>query len=483
MESPEASFRFRHVSAALLTSLIALGCSSSVTSTPNPKPDAGTADAGGGTGPSAADWTMLGYDLGSTYWNQAEKKIAVKTAPNLDKAWEFDTGAKSVTASPIIAGGKVYLFGQGVFALELATGKQLWTNPDISGNPSPALDGDVLYIHDGAGVLHALSIADGKELWQFLTDDQPGLAGFSSPVVTKDFILIGGSTLEEVGGSPTAGFRGFVVAVKKDGTLGWKKYTVEEPAHGSTLWSSVSVDEPAGVVYAATGNNHGPPATDTSDGFLALPLADGSDFLWKQQIFTGDIWMSAGPGASSPDNDFGVNPVLFDLNGKKLAAGGNKGGDFWVLDRTTGEVLKKRNLGPGSQWKGGVFISAAWDGKRLLTACNGQKSTGAGSEASDSAVVATLFALDPLTLDIQWERQVKGPVFSPITVANGVGFYGKDVTLQAFNTETGEVLKEFPTEGTIASAPAISSGYVVFGSGMSWIQSTPGQKYYALKVP
>jgi polyvinyl alcohol dehydrogenase (cytochrome) len=484
MEISNASARACHVSATLLASLIALGCSSRETSTagaPSTKADAST-DAGT-TEPSAADWTMLGYDLGSTYFNQAETKLSVKTAPHLRKAWEFDGGGMNVTSAPVISRGRAYVLNQGLFALDLATGKQIWTNPDLTGNASLALDGDVLYVHDGPGVLHAVSAEDGKEIWQYLTDDQPGLVGFSSPIVTKDFVLVGGSTLEEAGMPGGPQFRGFVVAVKKDGSLGWKRYTVEEPAHGATLWSTVSVDPTAGLVVAATGNNHGPPATDTADAFLAIPLKDGRDFLWKEQIFPGDIYMLSGPGSTSPDGDFGANAILFDLNGKKLAAGGSKGGDFWVLDRIAGTVLQKRHLGPGSVFKGGVFITGAWDGKRLLTVCNSQTSTGAGSESSDPALVATLFALDPLTLDIQWERQVAGPVYSPITVANGVGFFGKNTTLQAFDTATGEVLAEFATEGTIASAPAVSNGHVVFGSGLSYLQATPGSKYYALEVP
>jgi outer membrane protein assembly factor BamB len=95
---------------------------------------------------------------------------------------------------------------------------------------------------------------------------------------------------------------------------------------------------------------------------------------------------------------------------------------------------------------------------------------------------AVLYALDPLTLDTVWARQVAGPVYGRITVANGVGFFGKNTTLQAFDTETGAVLAEFATEGTIATAPAISDGHVVFGSGLDYIAATAGTKYYALVV-
>jgi polyvinyl alcohol dehydrogenase (cytochrome) len=244
------------------------------------------------------------------------------------------------------------------------------------------------------------------------------------------------------------------------------------------------VDEEADMVFASTGNNYTGDASDTSDAFLAFPLSDGARILWKKQIKENDVFIIAQTNGN-PDADFGANPILFEVNGRKLVAGGNKGGDFWVLDRADGTIIKQRNLGPNawSPFKGGVFISGAWDGSSLLAVVNGATSTAEGGEEAPAGSEATLFAFDPLTLDIKWERQVLGPAFSPITVANGVGFFGKDKTLQAFDTATGKVLFEFPTEGTIATAPSISDGYVIFGSGMPWITSTRGTKYYALKVP
>jgi outer membrane protein assembly factor BamB len=374
-----------------------------------------------------------------------------------------------------------YLPTVGIIAVDVVTGNELWRNPDVGGTSSLALDGNVLYVHDGGGIIHALDIDNnGAELWQLPTAEGPGTVGFSSPVVTKDYVLVGGSTLEEI--VPPAGgaiFKGFVLAANKDGSLAWRKHTVTDPEKGATIWSTVSADESLGVIYAATGNNHGPPAGTTSDAFLAIPM-DGGDYKWTKQSVEGDIWML---GVGSPDYDFGANPIVFDYNDKKLVAGGNKGGDFWVLDRETGEILKQVNLGPGGASRGGFFISGAWDGKHLLAACNLATSTEPGSEQSSAAEAAVLFALQPETLDIVWSRQVKGPVFGPISVANGVGLFGKNMTLQAFNTETGEVLKEFATDGSIASAPAVSNGYVVFGSGMSWQGATSGTKYYALKVP
>ena len=456
-----------------------------------PVPDQTTAP----TKPTEAktlDWTMFGYDLTSNFWNKAETKISTSSARQLTTAWEFDTGS-SVTSTPVISGGRVYVASTtsasnpdigGLFAIDLATGNQIWRNGAYGTSSALALDNGVLYMNDSQAWLRAFDANDGHQLWELQT--HPGASGFSSVVVTKDLVVIGGSSGEEsstpAGG--TATFRGFVLAAKKDGTLAWKTHTVEEPHTGCGVWSTPSVDEEAGVVFASTGNNYTGDASDTSDAFLAYPLADGARLLWKKQIFEGDVFIIAQTNGN-PDNDFGANPILFEVNGRKLVAGGNKGGDFWVLDRADGAIVAKRNLGPNawSPFKGGIFISGAWDGSSLLAVVNGAISTGQGSEEAPAGSVATLFAFDPLTLDIKWERQIVGPAFSPITVANGVGFYGKNKTLQAFDTATGEVLFELPTEGTIASAPAISDGYVIFGSGMQWITSTRGTKYYALKVP
>lgn len=386
-----------------------------------------------------------------------------------------------MTGTPVIADGKVYLVSNGVIALDLATGSVMWQRAGLEGTSSLALSDGVLYFYDQASVVHALAASDGTELWRHATTDIAGSSGLSSPVVTKDYVIVGSANNEETAPPPTGPeFRGYVEAIRKDGTPGWKTFTVEDPARGVSVWSTVSVDEALGVVYASTGNNHGPPATDTSDAFLAMPLSGGAGFRWTRQILSDDLWMLGGSG---PDADFGANPVLFEVRGEKLVAGGNKGGDFWVLDRASGDVIGRVNLGSGSAFAGGVFVAVAWDGTHLLTVCNGATSTEPGSETGPMGRTAVLYALDPLTLDTVWARQVAGPVYGRITVANGVGFFGKDTTLQAFDTSTGAVLAEFSTEGTIATAPAVSDGYVVFGSGLDYVGAMQGTKYYALRVP
>lgn len=54
-----------------------------------------------------------------------------------------------------------------------------------------------------------------------------------------------------------------------DGMMLWSKKAHASRARGS-IWSSPSADLQAGLAFGATANNHGPPATDTSDSIIAF---------------------------------------------------------------------------------------------------------------------------------------------------------------------------------------------------------------------
>lgn len=112
----------------------------------------------------------------------------------------FDNGPRAV---PSIADGRVFTHGpEGrVTALDLSTGKELWafdtasavgSQPGFFGRaPSPLVIGDKVIIAAGGGAddkpagLIALSVADGKLVWQNVDDE----AGYASPVLVGSSIL------------------------------------------------------------------------------------------------------------------------------------------------------------------------------------------------------------------------------------------------------------------------------------------------------
>jgi polyvinyl alcohol dehydrogenase (cytochrome) len=261
---------------------------------------------------------------------------------------------------------------------------------------------------------------------------------------------------------------------------------VEPGRTGAALWSSLSID--GDRVYAGTGNNYTMPATDTSDAIVAINDGNGT-IAWANQRYAGDVWAVSTASLGNPDYDFGTNPILFEaeVGGTMtpLVAAGQKSGDMHVLARDgQGTEVCSRNLGPGSaNGRSGIFNNGAWDGTHLLFAANGATSSGPGSEPADSSFgPSVLFAIDPATCDVVWERQLRGIVLAPITVANGVGFVGADRHLEAFDTDTGQRLLSYDAPSTIASAPTVSDGRVAFGTGINWSVGSSGSILVVLSL-
>jgi outer membrane protein assembly factor BamB len=419
------------------------------------------------TPPGGSEWRMIGYDLGSTYNNTAETKLTKDNAAQLKEIYTVDMGS-NVYGAPLQIGDKIYLSGTSVRAVEAASGKEIW-KVMIPSTSSMSYDNGILYLNDDNGKINALNAADGKSVWMMPADKQKS-DGSSSAVVAGDLVLIGGSN----GGAELGGgvFRGYLSALNKlTGAIVWTTYTVPEGSRGASLWSSPSADLVAGIAYGGTGNNYGNPATDTSDAFIAFDLETGA-IKWKNQRVMNDTF----GGGIGPDADFGANPVLYEtmVGGTltKVVAAGNKGGQAHAIKREDGSMLWQRNLcGGAADGSQGVFVNSTWSGKYLILACN-------------EGGPATLYGLDGATGDIGWMRRLSGQVWGRISVANGVGFVGTGTSLEAFDVDTGKMIKSFPSKGgTVAGTISIANGRVAFGEGMTWSSARAGKIVTVLALP
>jgi polyvinyl alcohol dehydrogenase (cytochrome) len=477
--------RLLHLAAV---AVLAMSAACSEGSEPNATP-ASTAEANRTA--NDAGWPILAYDLASTFFNPEETIISRGSVAGLTEAWTLNA---QVNGTPAVADGTVYVQSvSGTFALHAETGDAIWQAPDIVGTSSPAYADGVVFVHDSGAVLHALAADTGDEVWKVEVDPHPFAQGFSSPVPVGDLVIVGSSSREEVSATENATFRGGVVAYAREtGEEVWRHYTVEPPFNGASVWGTVSVDENAGRVFAGTGNNYTGEASETSDAIFALDLATGG-LLWTRQLTEGDVFTI--PNPQGPDYGFGTNPILFeaDVDGvrRELVGAGQKSGDFWALDRETGDIVWNHQASGGSSLIGGVFNNGAFDGSRIIIAGNNGTSDAPGGEPANgeseplgAARVPTsvLKAVDPTTGDVVWERQLPAWVWAPITVANGVGFVSAENGFQAFDTATGEKLFELKTEGTISSGAAIADGRVYFGSGLSYFNTTPGETFRALEA-
>ena len=439
---------------------------------------------------SAQGWTMLGYDVRSSFHNTHESTVSVANVGELEEFWQIEAPVNGMAA---VVDNVVYVLSTDSFtARDVATGEPIWENENVRGTSTPTFSNGMLFVNAGDSVLYALDPRTGEELWQVVVDSHPNASGFSSPVAYGDLVIVGSSSGEERVAADNATFRGAVVAFDREtGEEVWRYYTVEPPENGVAVWSSVSIDGEAGVVFATTGNNYTEEAGPTSDAIFALDVETG-ELLWLTQLSEGDVYTVFNP--RSPDFDFGTNPILFDASGRKLLGAGQKSGVFWVLDRETGEVVWSRQVSGGSALIGGVFNNGAYDGERIIVAGNGGESDGPGSEPAtgESEPVplsgtqfgtSVLMAMDPADGSIIWERQLPAWVWAPITIANGVGYVSAESELQAFDVETGKKLFAFQTGGTITSGAAVVDGQVYFGSGLVYFNTTPNNIFHALALP
>ncbi|SLK10158.1 quinohemoprotein ethanol dehydrogenase [Novosphingobium mathurense] len=307
------------------------------------------------------------------------------TADNVDKlglAWEFDDFVvrgrthRGVEATPLVVDGVMYLSGPWsvVYALDAKSGKELWRyDPQVDGtfarrtccgvvNRGVAVESGKVYIATLDGYLAALDAKDGKPLWKVdtITDRKMSYAITGAPRVAGDVVVIGN-------GGAEMGVRGYVSAYdRKTGKLAWRFWVVPgDPANGDespdvtlarqtwdpksrwdlggggTAWDSIVYDPETATVFVGTGNGMPHPV------WVRSPA--GGDNLYLSSIVALDArtgrrkWHYQTTPADSWDFTATQNMILTDLeiDGKprKVLMQAPKNGFFYVLDRSTGELL------------------------------------------------------------------------------------------------------------------------------------------------
>ena len=461
-----------------LSALLSLGCSSS-------KDDPAAAPQ------TKSEWKTQAYDVQSTWHNTAEKALTTESVGELKELWSIPLGS---IATVTVVGNRVYTAGSsGIAAVDADSSKTLWrqsgtADAAIGSSASPAYDDGVLYIDNGAnGTVYALNAETGDVIWKTQIEKHPQAAGYATPIVVGDRIYLGVSSNEEFGTKDDATFKGSVVAMdKKTGKVVWQTYTAGDGENGCAVWSTLAIDPEGGTVFASTGNNYTGDPGPGSDSIFAFDIDTGK-VKWHQQVTEGDVYTINNP--KSPDSDFGANPVVFDYDGGKYVAGGQKSGGLYVFDRTDGTKIAERQFGNGTTYIGGIFQALAWDGRYLYVVNNNTTSTAEGSEPANNDSPAlqkgtsVLFALEPTSLDIVWERQLPAWVWSPMTLANGLGFVGAEKTFEAVDLSNGAKISTFKTAGTIIGAPVVNNGRVYLTSGLSYYFGHPDDKLYALALP
>ncbi|MEK7782081.1 MAG: PQQ-binding-like beta-propeller repeat protein [Verrucomicrobiota bacterium] len=329
------------------------------------------------------DWpTYLGDRANSHY--SSLKQINARNVNQLQVAWTYQSGGarpdgrSQIQCNPLIVAGVLYgTSPQSVlFALDAATGKELWRfNPLRGGGDHQALgvnrgvvywaDGDDRRILYSAGsTLFAVNATDGKIISSFgdagrvnlksglgRDANQLYVVATTPGIVFRDLIIMGSRVAEGPGPSAPGHIRAFNI---RTGKLAWIFHTIPQPGEvgyetwppdawkssgGANCWAGMALDEKRGIVFVPTGSA----AFDFWGGnrigqnlfancLLALDATTGKR-LWHYQFVHHDLWDRDPP---APPNLLTVN-----RNGKSVDAVAQvtKSGHVFVFNRETGEPL------------------------------------------------------------------------------------------------------------------------------------------------
>jgi quinohemoprotein ethanol dehydrogenase len=371
---------------SLVALLAACGSKSTAPTAPEAKaPQTGKAavDATRITAADSEPGNWMSY--GRTYDEQRFsplKRINAQNVSQLHLAWHYDLDAahRAQESTPIVVDGVMYLTAawSKVFALDPATGKQLWIfDPAVPGatgvkgccdvaNRGVAVWNGRVYVGTFDGRLIALDSATGKQVWSVSTVDDPDADPQSYTITGAPRVIKGKVIIGNAGGEYRA--RGYITAYDAEsGKKVWRFYTVpgdpgkhdgaasdevlESKARstwngefwklggGGTTWDGMAYDPKLDLLYFGTDNgapwNHairgGGDNLFTSSIIAVRP--DTGQYVWHFQNTPGESW------DYSAVQQMTLADLMIDGKTRQVIMQAAKNGFFYLLDRASGEFI------------------------------------------------------------------------------------------------------------------------------------------------
>lgn len=321
-----------------------------------------------------ASWEWYLGDPARTHYSPLDQ-INTENVAQLEQAWIYRSGGEGqIQCNPIVVNGLLYGVSaqRHIFALDAATGREVWTFEAPDKQASSSVLRGVQYWESGRDrrimaamghFVYALNARTGKrvkgfgqegaiDLKRFYDRDVANLSiGVTTPGVIYKNIMIMSVRVQESHPAAPGDIMAFDV---RTGAKVWEFHTIPRPGEfgyetwppdawkttgGANCWAGMSLDEKRGVVYIPTGSAtydfYGADRIGSNlfaNCVLALNAETGKR-IWHYQIVHHDLW----------DRDLPAPPNLVTVvhDGKKRDAVAQitKSGFVFVLDRDTGEPL------------------------------------------------------------------------------------------------------------------------------------------------
>jgi outer membrane protein assembly factor BamB len=135
---------------------------------------------------------------GIAYFGSALGSVFAIDAATGAQLWSAPISSDNAASSPAVPNGVVYINGDGLFAFDAKTGAQLWSSSITDGTSSPAVAGGVVYC--SGRVLAAFNATTGAVLWSASPGGPLSILG-DSPAVANGIVYIGASVTGQHGSS------------------------------------------------------------------------------------------------------------------------------------------------------------------------------------------------------------------------------------------------------------------------------------------
>ena len=451
----------------------------------------------------SSDWPMFQHDIGRTA-TAACTLVTALSAPTLQPRWFIKTPG-DVTAEPAVADGHAFV-GDGtglMHAIDMTSGKDTWTF-DVAHNKVhvdrhaysyghidssaavadvPALGSTVFF--GGGGTVYAVDARTGAPRWATDIDPRNPTSSAeveSSPIVWSrpsgpPIVFVGMDTNEDrgtaVGGVLAFDARTGALLWKYDAELGRVVHDLNARSRKGTgcgdVWSSPALDTARKMLFFGIGN---------------CDLKAGGDTEWVVAIsaLSGrQAWRFAEPTANhNGDNDFGGTVVLTTTRGRAVAVQAGKSGWVYVLDRSSGHLVRQVHAAEGSDIGGFIgSVAVAVDPATGHPVLYGDTAIPAPEGAPDTTFTAdpgrmtSLHAVDLVTGTVSWHTPAQTPSYAPVTTAGGVVF-APDTTqfaIAAYDASDGLPLWHLPVAAATSGGVAVAGNAIVFGTGTYFEES------------
>jgi alcohol dehydrogenase (cytochrome c) len=463
-----------------------------------------------------SDWTLPGANLQNT--RDVAGPINSSDVSKLGVAWTVPitagTGSGGYATTPVVVNGVVYLqdLDSNVMAIQLATGKVLWTHTYDSPNGGPdgvnVVNGTV-YAATASDVV-ALRASTGQQLWSrsIISNVAEGID--MAPGYYRGTVYVSTVPTNATHPGYPPDTKGVLWAL--NAATGAPEWTWDEVGD---LWGNPSVNSGGGLWYPPSFDSQGnlyvgianpgpgggvpgyPWGTSRPGPNLytdsVVKLSPQGKVLWYYQLTPHDLY----------DHDLQDSPMLTFADGQPVVVAGGKGGIVIELDARTGRLLWSRPVGvhnghdndgllteflsptapmplpanvtvePGEF--GGIESQLASDGTTAFAAVNDLATTYGSTTGPDlsnigvalATATGEMVAVNQDNGQIAWDDQLPSSPYGGASITNDVVFTTTfNGYLYAFDTATGAVLLKTPLSAGSNAPVTIEGGYVIVGAGV-----------------